>query len=260
MAVGTNAPAFDVSLWVGGASCAGSGNNTVWVGTFSIVLHQQSTAENYKRPKNLPRGRGQVKSDLLLDDVGGFSHEGSHADVRLFFVTREPGHETRVIAQSRQDTKDADRRLAELSTKMGELANSMGRLVEDVVAPSVPACFQKLFGVEDPEWLVRAKKRHRDSGQLREFHVVAWDGNVFLNNSTKSLVRPEDVDPFVALLPEIRAYFPEAEGRRIVGSFASFYLEPSMVRAAERAGLFVFGLGRGLLEVLNSPGFKPREF
>jgi hypothetical protein len=46
----------------------------------------------------------------------------------------------------------------------------------------------------------------------------------------------------------------------VFGSIASFFIDPSVVRAAEREGLLVFGLGTGLLEVLNSPGFKPREF
>lgn len=80
------------------------------------------------------------------------------------------------------------------------------------------------------------------------------------NAKTKSRLRPEDIEAFALSLPEVRAFWPEAEDRKIVGALSSFYLDPTLVKAAERAGLYVFGLGSGLLEVLNTPSFKPREF
>ena len=62
------------------------------------------------------------------------------------------------------------------------------------------------------------------------------------------------------LAGEARAYLPEAAGRKLVGAIASFRTDASLVRAAERQGLLVFGLGSELLEVLNSEGFRPSEF
>lgn len=118
-----------------------------------------------------------------------------------------------------------------------------------------------IFGLPDPEWRVRVWARHRtDRSRRREYDVVAWDADVFLVNETKSQARPEDVPALLEAVSEARGYFVEAEGRRVFGSLASFYIEPSLVLAAEREGLLVFGLGTGLLEVLNSRSFKPREF
>ena len=76
----------------------------------------------------------------------------------------------------------------------------------------------------------------------------------------KSEARPEHLQELLTLLPEIRHYFPEAEGLKVAGALASFYVDPSLVRGAEGVGLLVFGLGGGLLELLNTPGFAPREF
>jgi hypothetical protein len=39
----------------------------------------------------------------------------------------------------------------------------------------------------------------------------------------------------------------------------AFYAGATLVTAAVRARLYVFGLGRGLLGVLNTPGFVPRR-
>jgi molybdopterin converting factor small subunit len=150
---------------------------------------------------------------------------------------------------------------AEDRKKWGELANSMGTLVEDIVAPGIPDVFQRVFGVSEVIGrLINPKVPRRGSGPSREFDAVAWGGGYFLLNETKRRVKPEDIPAVVALLPEVRDYFPQAEGLKVVGSVASFRVDASMVRAAEREGLLVFGLGGGLLEVLNSAGFKPREF
>jgi hypothetical protein len=77
---------------------------------------------------------------------------------------------------------------------------------------------------------------------------------------TKSALSPEDIGRFLETLGEVRDYFPEAEGQRVVGALASFYVESSLVLGGERQGLLMLGLSKGLLEVLNSPGFTPRGF
>ena len=160
----------------------------------------------------------------------------------------------RFVAEMRASSQAADKR-------WGELSNKMGTLAEDLVAPGIPTVFSTFFGLPDPEWRVRVWARHRtDRSRRREYDVVAWDGDVFLVNETKSQARPDDVRALLEAVTEARSYFVEADGRRVVGSLASFFIDPSLVRAAEREGLLVFGLGRGLLETLNSPGFKPREF
>lgn len=150
--------------------------------------------------------------------------------------------------------KEADKR-------WGELANKMGTLAEDIVAPSIPDLFRGLFGVEDPDWYVRVLRRHRaDRSRRVEFDVVAWGGEHFLATETRSRAKPEDLPELLSRFREVRGFFAEAEGLKVVGALASFYVDASLVRAAEREGLLVFGLGGGLLELLNTPGFKPREF
>ncbi len=157
--------------------------------------------------------------------------------------------------EMRASSDRADRR-------WGELANKMGTLVEDIVAPGIPSVFQSVFQQEEePTSGIRLRRRSgRDSARRREFDVVVWGGGVFLVVQTKSALAPEDIGRFLEALAEVRDYFPEAEGQRVVGALASFYVEPSLVLGGERQGLLMLGLSRGLLEVLNSPGFTPRAF
>jgi hypothetical protein len=76
----------------------------------------------------------------------------------------------------------------------------------------------------------------------------------------KSRLRPEQIDLFLQTIAMIREYFTEAEGRKVIGAMASFYVDLSLVTAGERRGLIMLGLSSGLVEALNSPGFKPNDF
>ena len=156
--------------------------------------------------------------------------------------------------EMRASKKDTDAR-------WGDLSNSMGMLVENIVAPSIPELFERLFGVHDPDWYVRIRKRHRaDPSRRVEFDVVAWGGSDFLATEVRSHARPEELPALVSRFSEVRDFFPEAEGRRVIGALATFYVDPSLARAAEREGLYVFGLGGGLKEPLNTANFQPRAF
>lgn len=172
----------------------------------------------------------------------------------------------RAIADGWRQIEKTDRQIAEsraeADRKMGELSNKLGNLVEDIVAPSIPTLFRELFGAQDLDMSAEhLRRRHRlDPGRMREFDYVAMAGQIVLVNETKSSLRPEHIHSFVATLSEIRQYLPDAEGRDVIGSLASFSLDPSFVVAGERQGLLMFGLGTGLLRVLNSPDFKPRRF
>ena len=90
--------------------------------------------------------------------------------------------------------------------------------------------------------------------------LVAWAGGCFLAAEVRSSARPEDIPVLLSRFAETRDYFPEAEGLKVFGALASFYVDASLIRAAEREGLLVFGLSGGLLELLSSPELTAREF
>jgi hypothetical protein len=162
----------------------------------------------------------------------------------------------------REERREAQRKWDEAQRKWGELANKMGTLVEDIVAPSLPTVFRSVFGLERLDSFgQRINRTHRtDPGRQREFDYVASAADILMVNETKSTVKPDDIPAFVAVLEEARDYLPEADGKAVVGALAAFSVHPSLVVAGERQGLLMFGLGTGLLRVLNTPGFQPRRF
>ncbi len=184
---------------------------------------------------------------------------------------RQARETERQARETERQTREAEREAERLARdaeqrrwnkERGEIARKQGKLVEDIVAPSIPRVVADVFGLGDEDPLDRFAIREQRSanGQRREFDAVAaWPGH-FLINETKSELRPGDVPVFIEMLRGARQFFPEYRDRKLVGALASLYLAPSLVRYVERQGIIVMGLGDDLMEAKNSPGFRPTEF
>ena len=73
----------------------------------------------------------------------------------------------------------------------GELANKMGTLVEDIVAPNIPRIAKEYFGAEELDFLgVRISKRNvKNRSKKREFDVIAmWNDDEIVKYLTKKKI------------------------------------------------------------------------
>ena len=145
----------------------------------------------------------------------------------------------------------------------GELANRLGTMAEDLVAPSIGRILRETVGCPEDRieaMAVRVRKVDRATGDTGEFDVIAACGDYLLLNETKSNLRAGDIQEFRTKLSSARRFFPEYADRKFVGAVASLYVDKSLVRSGERLGLIVLGFGDDVMQVLNSTGFKPVEF
>ena len=189
---------------------------------------------------------------------------------RLSIEMREFKDEMREFKDEMREFKDemseykewSRNQIKTMNRQWGDLANRMGTLAEDLVAPSVPRILRDYVGCPESgvEFMTVRFRGKKPTGEMQEFDVLAGCGNTLLINETKTTLRPKDVDGFVAMLAQAREFIPEYAGRRIVGVLASFYIDPTLTRYGERQGLIMLGATDGIMEVLNSPEFSPREF
>ena len=220
----------------------------------SIVLEPRVTNLE-ELMAQLTRNVGELTRNVnsLQDEMRDFKDE-----------MRDFKDEMRGFKDEMGDFKDEMRDFkTEINKKWGELSNKMGTMAEDLVAPSIERILKETVGCPDNqvEWqAVRIKARHQNSGQQREFDVVAVCGDYLLVNETKSYLRPEDLPEFVNLLTEVRDYFPQYKEKQVIGSIGSLYVDSSLVRRGERLGLIVLGMGDHLMQVLNTPEFSPQFF
>jgi len=123
--------------------------------------------------------------------------------------------------------------------------------------------FKELLGLPTdvvPEGGMRIKRPHPKTGLLKEFDVIRAYGDYALVNETKSTLRPQDVDHVLVTVKEIREYFHEYKGRRLIASLATLNADESLVTYASRKGVVVLAVGDELMDMMNPPGFKFFEF
>ena len=147
----------------------------------------------------------------------------------------------------------------EMNRRWGELANKMGTMVEDLVAPSLPRIIQELLDQDVIDLMVRWKRKLAD-GRVREYDAVAITAELICLNSTKSTLRSTDVDQFVEEIDYFREFFPEYRDHPVVGILASLAVEESVLNYAEKQGFVVLAVGDQVMEVKNRPGFVPKRW
>jgi hypothetical protein len=146
--------------------------------------------------------------------------------------------------------EEAERDRKSMNRQWGELANRLGTLVEDIVAPNLPRVAQDLLGCPQPD-LFGLRMRRRFNGESREYDALLICPQFVLINQTKSRLISASVDDLLRVLAEFPQVFPEYADRRLVGVLASLYPDPSITTYATSKGVLVMGMGDETMDVLN---------
>jgi hypothetical protein len=173
---------------------------------------------------------------------------------RLSFEMREFKDEMR-------EYKDwSKKQIVTMNRQWGDLANKLGTVVEDIVAPNLPRIARDYFGCEDLDYLaIRVKKRSvTDRSKRREFDAIAVCEDIVVLNETKSSPEIRDVEKLAAFLEseELFDYFPEYRGYRICPIYSSLYLDEAFVSALTRKGIYALTMKDETMEILNYSDVK----
>lgn len=167
----------------------------------------------------------------------------------------------RFRAEMQEMAKNSDKNAKEFRRQMAEISHKMGTMAEDLVAPSIPRILAEIVNCPELPQMegVRIRKRLPD-GRVKEYDTIAVCGDYILVNETKSRLRSEDIADFVKSLEEVRDFLPEYADKQVIGTLASFYIDPNLVTHGERQGLIMLGVVDGLMEILNRRNFVPKRF
>ncbi|WP_295878474.1 hypothetical protein [uncultured Thiohalocapsa sp.] len=179
-----------------------------------------------------------------VDELREYMKELSYQAMRTEMSLNRLADEMREF----KDETELDRK--RMNKQWGDLANRLGTLVEDIVAPSLPRVAAKLFGCDIPDFFAVRIARRRN-GETREYDAILACGDVVLVNETKSRLQASHIDPLLLKLAELPRFCPEYEGKRAVGVLASLYPDDSVVRRATAAGVLVMGMGDDAMQVMN---------
>jgi chemotaxis protein histidine kinase CheA len=229
---------------------------------------EQMREERAQREAQLEANRAEWQAQLEADRAD----EAQRAQQFAAFIERTDKQLARIEEnnkeikrlQERMDERKIqwDRETRAYRQQMAELSDKMGTLVEDLVAPSIPGILQHIVKCSETPLMkgVRITKRHTHENRSKEYDVVVVCEDYILINETKSRMRPEYIPIFVQNLKDARNFFPEYAEKKIIGTMATLYMDPSLVVYGERQGLIMLGVIDGLLHVLNHEDFEPVYF
>ena len=193
-----------------------------------------------------------------VDTLREYMKELSYQAMRTDMAVTRLSDEMREFKDEMRAFKDESRReRRQMNKQWGDLANRLGTLVEDIVAPNLPRIAAELFSCDQPD-LFAVRVVRWLQGETREYDAIVVCPEVVLVNETKSRLLESHVDAILEKLADLPRLVPEYADRRAVGILASLYPEPSVIRRATRKGVLVMGMGDETMEVLNPEAAAPK--
>ncbi len=193
--------------------------------------------------------------DTLEDYMKQLSHQSMKTEMEVAKLSREMREfkgEMGDFKDEMTEFKDESRRdRKQMNRQWGQLANRLGTVVEDIVAPNLPRIAHELLGCSEIPDLFTLRLQRSVEGRKREYDAVLACHGVLLVNETKSKLTEPQIDVFQQKLAEVEAFIPEAHGRRVVGVLASLYPSQEVIAYATKRGLLVMGMGDETMDVLN---------
>lgn len=214
----------------------------------TAIRQEVDELREYMKELSYQAMRTEMSVNRLAEEMRDFKEE-----------MREFKQEMREFKDEMRAFKDGtERDRQRMNKQWGELANRLGTLVEDIVAPSLPRVARELLGCEAPDFFaVRVVRRL--AGDTAEYDAMLVCGDVVLVNETKSRLQSSHVEPLLEKLAALPRFCPEyADKRRIVGVLASRYPDDGVIRRATGAGVLVMGMGDDAMQVRNPQALDER--
>jgi hypothetical protein len=171
-------------------------------------------------------------------------------DALLLDMQRQADRDRR---QAEEDRRKADQDRRDFNKRMAELSDSMGTLVEDMVAPNARRIAGEIFPA-DP--VVRLAQRLRqvhptDPSRMIEIDLLAAGRQHLMVVEAKRRLNPEKIREFVERVAEIPEFLPEYAGYQLVPVVASVNVEPSVIVFLNRQKVYGVAMGDETMELVN---------
>jgi hypothetical protein len=153
-----------------------------------------------------------------------------------------------------RDHERAEKERRDFNKRMAELSDSMGTLIEDMVAPNARRIASEIFP-DDPAITVaqRVRKTHpTDCSRMAEIDLLAAGRDYLMIFEAKRRLDSQKIREFVEKLESIPEFFPEYASLKIVPVVASVTIEPSVLTFLNRQKV-VYGVAMGdeTMELVN---------
>ncbi len=149
--------------------------------------------------------------------------------------------------EMRQARKDLDK-------KWGDLANKMGTIIEDILAPNLRRLAREHFRFDRiDDFMIRRCRRNGVQPEAEsEFDTLVVGPDAVILGEAKSTPTLESVEAFAEKISGFFEFFPEYRGRRLIPIFGSWAIPDRLVAALTARGIYALRMGEETMELANA--------
>ena len=166
------------------------------------------------------------------------------------------------LKELRESQKETGRQIKEMSKHIGGLGNSIGELIETLVAARLWEKFSAY-----PYGFNRAYRRVQvfddtSSREIAEIDILLYNTEWVMAVEVKRELYERDVEYHIKRMERIRKYPPPMVlGKKLLGAIAGGTVSPAARELAFQSGFFVLELRGESVDLLPPPeGFSAREW
>ena len=154
---------------------------------------------------------------------------------------------------------ESQRATKEMNKQWGALANKMGTLVEDIIAPAVRPVMKSFFQEEINYLAVNVQKKDTARNLRGEFDVIATSESYVFLVETKSSPQKQHLLEFTEKkIPRFRELFPEFASLELIPVFSSLRFENEFVAWATEAHVYLMAYREwDYMDILNFEALRP---
>ena len=211
----------------------------------------------------------EERVDTLENLLGQFIVHTNLILSRLERDTREFKNEMREFKNEMREFKNEMREFKNevrqeqkaMKKQWGDLANKMGTLVEDIIAPAVRPVVKKFFHCNIEHFALHVKRKQKALNLEGEFDVIAVsDANQVFVVEVKSTPNKEYINEFLENIEKFKQLFPEYSDKLLIPIFAGLRFESEIITLATQHNVYVMAYREWeYLDILNFDDVQQKE-
>ncbi len=207
------------------------------------VVNLEETLARFIEQSNAILAANREDIAAIREEVAEIRASNARTDRQLLRMQQQAD---KAREQADKDRKDFNKRLAEIS-------DSMGTLIEDMVAPCGFKLAEGIFADQQAQTCsIRVKARHpANPGEMLELDLLAVGPTKVLVVEVKRRMDAAKADEYRQKLQRLPEFLPTLAGKAICAAVASVYLEPLVIAFLNRQKLYGIAMGDEVMEVKN---------
>lgn len=155
--------------------------------------------------------------------------------------------------EMRQSKRDTDK-------KWGDLANKLGTIVEDILAPNLRRLAVEYFHFPELREIILRwnRKKPNTPSSWQEFDLVIVGPDAVIVGEAKSSANLESADGFAKKLEGFSEFAPHLEHLPVIPVLGCWSIPPSVVDRLSELGIYAMCMGPDTMEIVNGAAVRSR--